>query len=95
MGNCLPTGIFIKKYANLEKQKEKEVKKKTNNITIIEDYIDTQNDNHKLDDLIEYLDTNISNKPIIYQENLNENIKYNTFIITRIKTTNIKRQNTV
>jgi hypothetical protein len=95
MGNCLPNGIFIKRYANLEKQKEKEVKKKTNNITIIEDYIDTQNDNHKLDDLIEYLDTNISNKPIIYQENLNENIKYNTFIITRIKTTNIKRQNTV
>jgi hypothetical protein len=98
MGNCFPTGIFIKRYFNLEKQSVKEIQnteKKKENITIIENYIDEQNDNHKLNELIDYLDSHIPEQSVIHSENFNKNIRYNTFIITRIKKNNIKRQNTV
>jgi hypothetical protein len=75
MGNCFARGICIKRYANLDtqkiktKKKEKISKSPTNNIHIIENYIDTKNDNHKLDELIKYLDSNIIIQPHIRQPN--------------------------
>lgn len=98
MGNCFQTGFFIKRYANLEKPPRKETQnteKKKENITIIENYIDEQNNNHKLDELIDYLDSHVPEQSIIHSENFNKNIRYNTFIITRVKKDNIKRVNTI
>lgn len=73
MGNCFARGIFIKRYANLDtqktKKKEKISKLPIHNIHIIENYIDTKNNNHKLDELIKYLDSNIIRQPDIKQPN--------------------------
>ena len=100
MGNCLPKGIFIGRYANLEKKKKKTPKTQTNknktNIKIIDNYIDFKNNTHKLNELIDYLDTNITDKTIQHEENFNKIIKYNTFIITRSNTQiAVKRHNTI
>ena len=56
---------------------------------------DEQNNNHKLDELIDYLDSHVPEQSIIHSENFNKNIRYNTFIITRVRKDNIKRVNTI
>ena len=63
----------FKRYANLDTQKIKTKKKEKiskSPIHIIENYIDTKNNNHKLDELIKYLDSNIIRQPNIRQPNI-------------------------